>query len=378
MNFSDIDLPDINISESSQDNAASQSFSGNILLLYVFDVGDEIDLHHVERKQLVTTNTVQRSAFFKDYHVPLSFSMKKSGPKKKDMGDILFSKLYNFGVISVCYKIPFTRSLEGLKRIISIIKKQYNKQGVADCEQVFDAIGPAIKKPRFFNLQSSYVAIHVNHSMLRERIAPEDLMKEYSEQIASLVRFETRNLSEHQMREILSSTTGYYGRDMTIIDNEATFIYDDEFGEILEFLESAILQKLELRYFDRLLDRRINYFYTQESFSIPWRAYIPIIGRRFELPISHLAKLQVDISVVTERLESSIILSGDAYYTKVYSMLVNKLMLQQWQNSLNRKLEIIKYLYTVYQDRLDIIHEEILTIVIIILIALEAFIAFFK
>ena len=73
------------------------------------------------------------------------------------------------------------------------------------------------------------------------------------------------------------------------------------------------------------------------------------------------------------RLENSINMAGDVYYSKLYSMLVEKLFLKEWRESITKKLHIIKDLYTVHQDRLDTIHEGILTLVIIILILLEIF-----
>ena len=163
---------------------------------------------------------------------------------------------------------------------------------------------------------------------------------------------------------------------MLIIDSEAAFIYDEEYLELLEFFEFANIQKLELQYFDRILDEKLNFFYMQQSYKVPLMAYIPLLGERVNLPVSLLAQLRVDISVITERLENSIKMAGDYYFSKVYSMLREKLSLNEWRDSINRKLEIVKDLYTVYQDRLDVIHEEILTVVIIILIALEAILAF--
>lgn len=103
-----------------------------------------------------------------------------------------------------------------------------------------------------------------------------------------------------------------------------------------------------------------------------------MIGDRFNLPVSRLANLRVDISVVTERLENSIKLAGDAYYANLYAMLVEKLYIKEWRDSINRKLSIIHDVYTVHQDRLDTLHDEILTLVIIILIALEALAMFLK
>ncbi|MFH0898832.1 MAG: hypothetical protein V1855_04600, partial [bacterium] len=149
-----------------------------------------------------------------------------------------------------------------------------------------------------------------------------------------------------------------------------------EYFEPLEFFESANLEKLELQYFDWLVDQKLTQFYEGGGYNVPWKAYVPLITERLDLPISRLASLRVDISVITERLENSINLAGDAYYAKLYSMLVKKFFLKERRDSINRKLDIIEDLYMVYQDRLDTIHEGILTLVIILLIAVEVLLRF--
>ena len=51
----------------------------------------------------------------------------------------------------------------------------------------------------------------------------------YGGTIASLLRFETENLSEYQKNEILDSAIGYYRGDLFIVDTQAAFVYDEEY-----------------------------------------------------------------------------------------------------------------------------------------------------
>jgi len=356
-----------------------QQFTGNILLFYAFDVGDDIDLEKIKQKGLVSTCVVPLSAYFKNYHIPLAFRMDEeqtkssSGPSN---ASCISSKIHHFGVLSFCYRIPFEDTFEDLKVKIIDIKKSFDERAEVDAKQTFKNIASAINKPRFYSLKNSYFAVQVYP--LKGQHSPEEFKSMYGSKIASLLRLEVYNLSDYQKDEILASSIGYYGQDLIIVDSAASFIYDDEYFEPLEFFESANIQKLELQYFDRILDQKLNYFYAQHSYKLPLRAYIPLIGERVDLPVSRLAKLRVDISVVTERLENSIKLAGDAYYSKLYSMLVEKMSIQDWRDSINRKLAIISDLYQVYQDRLDTIHEELLTSVIIVLVALEAFLAVWR
>lgn len=354
--------------------------SGNLLLFFAYDIGDEIDNDLVKNKGLLNVNDAYLSSYFKNYHVPLSFSIRDDAdevvlPAVQGQSRIS-SKLYNFGVLSFCYRVPFETTFEDLKSKIIEVERYFTSKSDHDARRVFHDLMPAIRKPRFYNSKSSYLAVHVNP--MKDLFTPETLKERYGERIASLLRFETQNLSEYQTEEILASTTGYYGGDMVIIASDASFIYDDEYVEALEFFEYANIEKVELQYFDRLLDQKLNYFYSQDSYKVPWVAYFPLLGERMDLPVSRLVKLRVDISVVTERLENSIKSTGDSFFLTMYSMLVKKMLIKDTREAINRKLNIIKDLYTVYQDRLDTIHEELLTIVIIVLIAVEVIAAFLR
>lgn len=347
----------------------SEILNGSIHLFYAFDIGEDINFDLIRKKSLVTERLVPLSPYFKHYNIPLSFTVN-------DEEDDCFSrKIYRFGVLSLGYKIPFNYSFEDLRTFLFETLETYNKKSEQAARLVFEKIAQAVENPQFFHLKSLYFIIQVSPS--RDGTTPAFFREKYGNNIASLLRLETATLSEYQRKEILASTTGYSGEDFTIFDSKASFIYDTDYSEVLEFFESANIQHLQLQYFDRLLNENLEYFYSR-PYTIPLRAYIPLLGGRFDTPISQLARLRVDISVITERLESSIHMAGDAYYSNFYSMLMEKLSIQEWKESINKKLKIIHDVYMVYQHRLEILHEEILTIVIIVLIALEAMVAFMK
>ncbi|HVX00587.1 MAG TPA: hypothetical protein VHA52_09170, partial [Candidatus Babeliaceae bacterium] len=148
--------------------------------------------------------------------------------------------------------------------------------------------------------------------------------------------------------------------------------------EILSIFEFANIQQLELQYFDRVLDQQLNTIYEREVKSVPLKAYLPFIGSALNDPVSELGKLRVDISVITERLESSIKLVGEPYYSEVYSLLTQKLDLQNWKESIQNKLAIIHDISTVYQSKIDARRDDLLSILVILLIFLELLLAIFK
>lgn len=355
---------------------------GNILLFHAFNIGESIDVPLVKSRKLVATNASVAFPHFKNYHVPLFIQLpsrnKSSVPsieKEKFIPrtDCLYSRIHDFGVISFCYKIPFQASIDTLKIKIIDIVGDYRKICEKDASFVFEKIISATKKPNFYNLKSEYYAIQVNS--LPEKLDPEEFKEQFSSHITSMLRLETENLSDYQEEEILNSVTGYYGKDMIIIDSEGAFIFDDEYYEAIEFFELANIQKLSLQSFDQTLDQELNYLYKNEKYKISFISYVPLIGTSLDFLLARLVKLRLDVSVISERLSNSIKMVGDAYYAKLYAMLVAKLRLGEWKSSIDEKMAIINELYIIHKGRMDTIRMEMLEIFIIILFSAEIILA---
>jgi len=340
------------------------NFTGNIYIFHSFDVGDDINLEDVKQRNLIERRQIVHSKYFKNYHIPLAVEL----PPEQNSINCEVAKLHNFGVITLRYKIPFSSSLEELRTAINSIDDAFHNQSVSDAGAIFKQIKTAVKQPRFFHLRKSYVLIQVHTQT--ESFDAVKLKEEYGSVIASMLRFETETLSEYQKNEILETAVGYYRGDLIIIDTEAAFVYDDEYEEILDLFEFANMQQLELQYFDRVLDQKLNTVYEQEVKSLPIHSYLPFWGTMND-PVGELGKLRVDISVITERLENSIKLVGEQYYSELYTLLVEKLDLKNWKESIDNKLSIIQDIGSVYQNKVDVLRQDLFSILIIILIFME-------
>lgn len=84
-----------------------------------------------------------------------------------------------------------------------------------------------------------------------------------------------------------------------------------------------------------------------------------------------LSMLQVEISVITERLENTIRLSDEPYYSELYEALSKSLDLTNWKESIEKKLSIIKDLSDLYENRSEVIRGDMFNTLITILIFLE-------
>jgi hypothetical protein len=339
-------------------------FSGNIFIFHAFDVGDDINLEKIEQQKVINTIPLPLPKYFKSYHIPLAVELPHPHESTKNISN----KIHNFGAISLLYKIPFRDTLKNVRKDFIGIYNQYQEQSITDVKLIFKKIQKYITKPKFFQTSSSYIVVQIDP--VPEKINPKDLKDQFGGVIASTLRFETETLSEEQKNEILEDAVGYFRGDLIIIDTDAAFVYDEQYEELLDFFEFANIQQLELRYFDRLLDEQLNKIYEGTGRKPGLRTYLPFIGTASD-PITALGKMKVDISVITERLESSIKLSGEPYFAELYALLVEKLDLKNWHNAIERKLSIIHDIQSTYQHKIDVTREDMLEVLIITLIFIE-------
>jgi len=344
---------------------ADHIFSGNILILWAYDVGEDINLQKVEESGDIVKTPLQLPKHFKQYNVPLAIELPHSSTQSHCIGN----KLYSFGAISLTYKIPFTDTLENLRVNCDKLADKYQEQSFLDAQSVYKKIEPFITQPKFFQTSASYVIIQVDPQPTVLDLT--QLQKTYGSTIASTLRFETEILSEFQKNEILDSAIGYFRGSLIVIDVDAAFVYEEEYDDIIDLFEFANIQQLELRFFDRLLDQQINIIYERKETTLSWGAYLPFIGSFFSDPVGQLSKLKADISVITERLESSIKIAGEPYYSEIHSVLVDKLDIKNWHEGIDRKLKIVEDVQIVFQQKIDTNREDLFSMLIIILIFVE-------
>jgi hypothetical protein len=342
-------------------------FTGNIYLVYAFDIGDAINIGQVKATGNLQTIARIWPNYFKHYHIPLTVDL----PSGKNGMKCIRANIHHFGVLSLIYKVPFKDTLTSLRNKLTKLDELYENQSAHDANALYKSIKAFTAQQKFFHHRTSYLVIHIDpqpeifdSALLSEKFGPI---------IASSLRFETTTISNFQIDDILQSSTGYYRQDLVIIDTEAAFVYDDECYDLLDFFEFALIQQLELQYFDKLLDTKLDDIYEQAIQPKSLYNYLPFVGILYD-PLGELSKLKVDISVITERLDNSIKLAGEAYYSEVYRLLVKKLELENWRTSVEKKLAIVRDVRSIYQNKINVIREDMLSVLIIILITIEVII----
>jgi uncharacterized Rmd1/YagE family protein len=94
--------------------------------------------------------------------------------------------------------------------------------------------------------------------------------------------------------------------------------------------------------------------------------------------VRELSELRLDTATLRERLTNALKLVGDLYLTKIYARTAARLHLDQWQRSIDGKLELIQKISDVFTDRAATARAEILEVAIIVLIVVEIVLAFVR
>ena len=90
-----------------------------------------------------------------------------------------------------------------------------------------------------------------------------------------------------------------------------------------------------------------------------------------------VGELKAEANELFERTENVLKLVGDQYLARVYRQLASRFHLQDWEQSIQRKLEVIEGIYQVLSDQAATYRGELLEIIIVLLIIIEIGLALF-
>jgi hypothetical protein len=174
-----------------------------------------------------------------------------------------------------------------------------------------------------------------------------------------------------QMREqVLQNRLSYSQDDFALVTWDTALICDpDHPGDLLDLIEYANVQLLELRYYDALLSKHLENMYDDIE-QAGYRTAYSRLGR-YRRITSTLMRFIADITKVTEKIDNFIKITEDIYYARVYQTTLRVLRTDQWRESVNRKLQVIHQNYILLSNEVNIHHSNILEWIIIILIAME-------
>lgn len=335
----------------------------------IYDIGREIDLDWLERS-LAENYFTARTSFLrvkpKSIMIedpPLLIRMLPIRVERdgRHFEFTAVARIYDIGVISLCFVYEDAHAdYSALEEIAFLFAGQ---EGLSEYFiQYLKTLGEIIKphirnfaiNPDFYEDYTIYVTDRRD-----DTIDPVPLLIGERTQVSPQIR-----------EDITRNTLSYTTDDLAILSWDSALLCTPESStDLIDLIEFANVQVLELRYYDRELTRQMEKMYDDIEHAdrlSPFRR-----SRQYHAIMTNQMKTYAEISEIIEKVDNLIKVTEDVYYARIYATALKVLRSRQWSESVSRKIDVIRENYSMLSDEVRIQHSNFLEWVIIVLIALE-------
>jgi hypothetical protein len=280
--------------------------------------------------------------------------------------DVVAIKIYDFGAVSVEYRVPFQRPLDQVPLLSSELydNPRFLADARARAESLLAAIGPAVRRAKVREEAEDYLIFEISSPGEFSRDL-EKFLSDNRQVLAQVLSSNTKALSDQQWREELSGRIAYYEDDLTIITWNAALIFGTTMEDVLTVLELANVQLRELHCLDDRLDDSL-----EESYDIRAQA------KSVKASMRRIRELMLDGQAFSEAVTNAFKPFPDAFLARVYAIASQALGLNHCNRSIKDKLSLLNTLYGTLSDEADHDRSVRLEWIVIILILIEVIMGF--
>ena len=356
---------------------------GAALVYRVFDIAEEIDLAAVERllgeKGPTSRLKLERAhRAFVIRNAPVTLSLGETtlrlGKTRRTLS--MVARLWDYGILSVQFHLPLPPDLDwtSLVALAAEIEgdNEFDTVARSTVSELLVALGPALRLPHEWEGMEDYTIYFIEKFSGAD--SPRALLDIVN--VPALILGEpTERLSRPVRENILDSTLQYGEGDMAVIDwNSALVIEPGGSRDVPDVLEFAVTHLMEFRYYDDLLDRRLNTIYEAMARRPRRRLFMGPLPH-----ISHEASSRfIEFSEFIERVENSLKVVGDFYLATVFRAATRRFRLGEWEASITRKMNLLARVTDLLQGEVNVQRSHWLEIIVIALIAFEIVSAILK
>jgi hypothetical protein len=357
--------------------------AGTLHAYVAFDWGEEVDLEHARRlvpaevqalprRRRTPTSFAYRPAPLRILLAPLTLELPEVGTVSVQPEATLF----DFAALSASLSVPFRLPPAALTRLAGWLADPSPLVRAARdaLAPLYDQLRPALQSPLWRDdLSEDYFVFQ----FLPGEVPPPDRLLEgrSAAWLAGLLRLEAGPLSADEAAEALRLRLSYGPEDLFLPDWGATVLIDRDCDETLHTIEFTNLQLLEFRYIDDRLDDDVATAYRLiHRLTTSWLPFWRMHGRRVRV----VGELRVVANELFERTGNALKLVGDQYLARVYRQLATRFHLPQWEQGIERKLEVLEGVYRILSDQSATYRAELLEIIVVVLILLEIVLAFLR
>lgn len=356
---------------------------GTILLYRLFDIAEEINMPRVE--EILRDNRgpdvfkvpkfIDRGLVMKSRPVSFGLGAETLSIQGRDIQADVMCKVRDFGVLSLIYQIPIQSgtSWEQLVELAADLEEGGEVDMLArqQAREISTTISPALKKSTEWNSFEDYIIYFIEE--FENDITIPELLSKVSVPELLLAEDDTR-VSEYTKKSVLENYYQYAEKDLTLIEWNSALVIEPSGGrEVPDILEFALTQLLEMRYYDDLLDEKLNRIYDDIE-----KKRGGILSMRFDKAYESASQRYIEFAEFIERVENSLKVVGDFYLATIYRAATRRFRLKDWQDNVTRKMSILAQVTSLIQGEINNRRSHLLEIIIIIMIGYEIFAALAK
>lgn len=353
------------------------ALQGTFRILLLYDVADSINLERL--KSILHIRPAERLPSF-THPTPeyVRFEMppviEPLDPVELETGHRLEArtKYYDYGVTSLEMELPFCCEWADLVGLCGewIAAPGVEKRAMEVMRNGLKRAAPALVKAYGSLLAEDYYIIELREAKEadgRPSTAGE-LLERHGQEIARIIRGESRVLSDVERQQILQSSLSYYPSDLLVVGWTAALVYDTAEGAAptIQLLEYANTQLLEFRHYDNLLTRVLDKVYRSLE-----RHSGPVARWRLAREAERLNVIRLDVMELAERTDNAIKFLSDMFYARLYRMAAAKVGVPDYRRLVDEKLRTAGELYQFMVDQFEHARSFVLELSIVIILIID-------
>ncbi len=351
---------------------------GTIIIYRLFDVAEEFDLERIESSlrsgpkssRLTIARSTGHALIVRHAPITLSLGVAPVRLGSSSMSAELFARVWSYGVVSIQFHLSIERGTawEALVQRAALVEDDNDVDAVAAARvhEVAAIIAGAATLPHEPQGVEDYVIYFLEE--LNGITQLSDLL--WRADIPALILGEPiQTLSNDVRQPILSSALSYSTRDLAVIDWNSALIVDPSGSrDVADILEFAVTHLMEFRYFDTLLDERLESLYEAIERQRRFRSFF---GSDYERLSREASSLFLEFSEYVERIENSLKFVGDFFLATVFRKATARFQLREWEENVSRKVNALARVSEVLSTEVNARRSHWLEIVVIALILYE-------
>jgi len=346
--------------------------SGECRVMFAFEAGYAVDLARAEsrlpaaaREALPQSRRLPADSDFTQK--PLRFAVEHAAIEVDGLrtATLVEATIYDFGAISVSFRIPFDAATERLAALASAL---WNNRPLAAAaravvEDAMRTLGDAIARPDLRAGAEDFVVFVVDPASCGG--AGPGVEAFGAARLAALLRLEDKPLAAEEVADAVQHPISYGPRDLVLVDWAAALVVDAEPAATLAVLEHANVQLVELKHLDSELDRGLDQVWAMLNERALFARF------RLRANLRRLAELELEGAALFDSVVNALKLFGDQHLARVQRSAARRFRIDDWEQSVSRKLATLGSISERLEARQSQYRSELLEWIIIALIAFE-------